>query len=463
LNEYDVVVIGGGPGGYVAALEAVRRGASVALVEEARVGGVCLNRGCIPTKAMQHSAGLLLEVDEAEKAGVIVPKAKFDYGRVIAFRQKVVDQLVSGVEFLLAKRKVEIYPGRGYLSAKNKVVVRREHSDIEIGARKVILATGSRPSSFAGINIDNKMVLDSDGLLALTTPPKSLVIIGAGAVGCEWAQIMHLFGCKITIVEALPRLLPAEDAEAGKLLERVFKKWGIAVHTGVPLEKVVTKPDGVAAHLGDGQVIEAEKLLLSVGRRPVYDGLWDEKLNIDKEAKGIKTTPGMETTVKGVYAIGDLAGPPLLAHKASAEGRVAVENALGGKAVMGYMIIPACTFTFPEVASVGMNEEQAQKLGIPIRVGSFPFRANGRALSMGEMDGFVKLIASAEQDVLLGGVVMGPHASDLIMEIAIGLKFGGDFALMEQTVHPHPTLSEAVAEALADITGAAVHKIKLER
>jgi dihydrolipoamide dehydrogenase len=410
---------------------------------------------------MQHSAALMLEADEAEKAGVIVNKPVYDYSRVIAFRQKVVDQLVGGVEFLLAKRKVEIYPGRGHLSANNRVLVRREHNDIEIGARKVILATGSRPSSFAGINIDNKQVLDSDGLLAMTAPPKSLVIIGAGAVGCEWAQIMHLFGVKITIVEALPRLLPAEDAEAGKLLERVFKKWGIAVHTGVPLDHVDTKPDGVAAHLGDEQVIEAEKLLLSVGRKPVYDTLWDEKLKLEKDAKGVKVTPGMETTVKGVYAIGDLAGPPLLAHKASAEGRIAVENALGGKAVMGYMIIPACTFTFPEVASVGINEDTAQKMGIPVRVGSFPFRANGRALSMGEMDGFVKLIAGAEQDVLLGGVIMGPHASDLIMEIAMGLKFGGDFRLMEQTVHPHPTLSEAVVEALADITGSAVHKIKL--
>jgi dihydrolipoamide dehydrogenase len=365
------------------------------------------------------------------------------------------------VEFLLQKRKVEVLSGRGFLSDKNTVLVTLGNDHKELRTKNVILATGSRPQSIPGCEIDNKNILDSDGLLALDAPPKSLIVVGAGAVGCEWAQIMHALGCKVTVVEMLETLLPAEDTEAGKLLARVFRKWGIDTHTGTAIASVAQDSNGVTATLADGTTVSAEKLLLSVGRKPNFENLWDPDLNIQGTPKGVRATEHMRTTLHNVFAIGDLIGAPLLAHKASAEGRIAAENALGGRSVMGYMIIPACTFTFPEVASVGLSEARAREQGIEVRVGSFQFRANGKALAMGETEGFIKLIASAETDVLLGGTVVGPHASDLIMEIAMGLKFGGDFPLMEQTVHPHPTLCEALHEALGDLTGSAIHRIKV--
>jgi dihydrolipoamide dehydrogenase len=470
-----VVVIGSGPGGYVAAIRAAQLGLKVAVVEAQKLGGVCNNWGCIPTKAMLESAHLARKAAHLGDFGIEVGEVRLDVGKAAQRARGVAEQGAKGVGFLFKKNKIELIQGWGRIAGKGKVEVdparHAGHGDEPaaskgekrtLTARNIIIATGSRPRSLPVLEIDGDRVWSSDHAVFAAEVPASIGIIGAGAIGMEFADVFNAFGAQVHLIEALDRILPLEDAEASKVVARVFKKRGVEIYEGARLEQAEVGKKGVKLTVktknGKEQTVEVERVLVAVGRAPIIDDIGLEKAGVKTEKGFIPTDERMRTNVEGVYAIGDATKPPLLAHKASHEG-IAAAEAIADQFQHGvdYGNIPAVTYCSPEVASVGLTEAQAREKGHDVEVGTFPWSANGRARTAGETDGFVKIVRDKKYSELLGATIVGPHASELIAEFVVGRHLETTVEEMDRAMHPHPTLSEAIAEAALASLGRVIH------
>lgn len=473
-DKYDVVVIGGGPGGYVAAIKAAQMGMKVACVEAQKLGGVCNNWGCIPTKAMLESAKFAKKVGELEGFGVKVGDVQLDIGVAAKRAGEVASQGAQGTAYLFKKNGVDHIQGWGRLAGKGKVKVsggkNAGHGDEKpeggeektLEAKNIVLATGSRPKSLPMLKIDGDRVWSSDHAVYAEKAPKSIAIIGAGAIGMEFADVFAAFGSEVTIIEAMDRILPLEDADSSKAVARAYKKRKITLMEGARLEDAAIQKSKVKLSVktkkGKTEEVSVERVLVAVGRAAILDDLGLEEAGVKVENGFITIDERMQTSVEGIYAVGDCAGPPLLAHKASHEGIAAIE-AISGDAHAGvdYDNIPAVTYCHPEVASCGMTEEQAKEAGHDFDVGTFPFSANGRARTAGETDGHVKIIRDKKYGEVLGAHIVGAHASELIGEFIVGRHLETTAEEMDRAMHPHPTLSEAIAEAALASLGHALH------
>jgi dihydrolipoamide dehydrogenase len=464
-NNFDIVVIGAGPGGYVAAIKAAQLGYKVACIEEDNPGGVCLNWGCIPTKALLESAAMITHLGHAAEFGVTVGEIKTDMAQAVKRSRQVSERLTKGVAGLFKKNKVTHLPGRGRLAGKGKVEVTPKDGGAKqtVTAKHVIIATGSKPRDLPFLKIDHERVWDSTDAMLAKEAPKTLAVIGAGAIGCEFADVYAAFGTQVTIIEMADRILPLEDRECSAVVEKSYKKRGIQILTNVKLDKAEVGAGGVKLSITDAkgqtQVIEAERVLSAIGRVPLTADLGLESAGVQLTDRGfIGVDRQMRTNVEGIYAIGDVAGPPLLAHKGSHEGVACIEGIHGDPhAGIDYNNIPNCTYCHPEVASIGLTEEQARAQGIDIQVGKFPWIANGRALTAGETDGFVKIIRGTRYSELVGAHIVGPHATELIAEFVVGRHLETTVEEMDRAMHPHPTLSEAIGEAALASLGHALH------
>ena len=459
----DVVVIGGGPGGYVAAIRAAQLGLKTAMVDNAPApGGTCLHWGCIPTKAMLHTAEVLETSRHADRFGVKTAGATLDVEAMHAYKGRVVDQMAKGVEGLLKRNGVEAVRGFGRLAWPGRVEVLVDGKVARtIETRHVILATGSAVRTLPGMEFDGERIISSDHALNMKEIPKSMIVLGAGAVGMEFASIYKRFDSEVTVLELLPRALPLEDEDISAEITRAFKKKGIAIHTDTNVKKVEKTAEGVtvtAEKGGKPQTFTAEVLLVAVGRRPLSEGIGLEKTKVKVEKGFVRVSPMMATDEPGIYAIGDLVPTPALAHVASHEGHVAAE-AIAGKnpRPLNYDRIPACTYCDPEVASVGLTEAAARGRGIEVRTGKFPFAAVGKAAILGESSGFIKIVADAKYDEVLGVHMIGPRATELIAEASLGLELETTGEEIIHAIHPHPTLSEAMGEAAMALHGRAIH------
>jgi dihydrolipoyl dehydrogenase len=457
-KAFDVVVVGTGPGGYVAAIRCAQLGLSVATVEDDRPGGVCLNWGCIPTKALLRNAEVVHLVQDAARFGITVDNVRADYAEAVKRSRSVADRMAKGVEFLFRKNTITLFPGTGTLKSRNTVEVKGAAGTETLEAKRaVILATGSQPKSLPGVTIDEKLVISSNGAVRNEARPGSIVIIGAGAVGMEFADVYASYGAQVTVLEALPRVLPIEDEEVSTLLTRLFTRRGMTIKTGVKVSAVKPGGAGVVVET-DGGRVEAEQVLMAVGRGARTAGIGLESAGIQIERGFVKVSPTMETSVKGVYAIGDMAGAPLLAHKAMAEGVVAAEAIAGQHPrPIDYGNVPSCTYCRPQVASIGVTEPRARENGRDVTVGKFPFTASGKAVALGETDGFVKVVADKATGEILGVHIVGPEATEIIHEFAVGRTLEATLEEIMHTIHAHPTLSEAALEATLAALGHAIH------
>jgi dihydrolipoyl dehydrogenase len=461
-QAFDVVVVGTGPGGYVAAIRAAQLGLTVAAVEDDRLGGVCLNWGCIPTKALLRNAEVVGLVSRAEEFGITVTEWKADYAQAVQRSRRVADRMSKGIEFLFRKNKITHVSGTGALTGRNAVEVKGGNATQTLEARKaVILATGSEPRSLPGVTIDEKAVISSNGAVRNEAKPASLIVIGAGAVGMEFADVYAAYGVQVTVLEALPRVLPIEDQESSTQIARFFGRRGMTLRTGVKVKSVTPGAGAVAVEVeaeGKGEVVKAEQVLMAVGRAARVRGIGLEALGVALDRGFVKASSTMETSVKGIYAIGDMTGNQLLAHKAMAEGVVAAEAIAGlSPRPVDYGNVPSCTYCRPQVASVGVTEEKARANGREISVGRFPFTANGKAVALGDTDGFLKVVADKATGELLGVHIVGPEATEMIHEFAVGRTLEATLEEIVHTIHAHPTLSEAALEAALAALGQAIH------
>jgi len=461
-ERFDLVVVGSGPGGYVGAIRAAQLGLRTAVVEADRPGGVCLNWGCIPTKALLRNAEVLQLFARAAEFGISVDNLRADYAVAHRRSRQVADRMAKGVEFLFRKNKVALRPGRGEVLGPTAVRVHTPDGGTgTLEARAVILATGAVPKSLPGVPIDGQRVISSDDALRLERLPASVVVIGAGAVGVEFADVFAAYGVQVTLVEVLPRLLPFEDEELSRLLQRSFARRTIDVRTGARVQAVTPRTDGVDVeleHEGKAVRLRAEQVLMAVGRGARLSDTGVEALGVAVERGFVKVTARAETSLPGLYAIGDVAGPPLLAHKASAEGIVAAE-AIAGRAPAGvdYRAVPSCTYCHPQIASLGLTEAQAREEGRAVRVGKYPLQANGKAQALGEPEGLVKVVADQDTGEILGVHILGAEATELIAEFGLGKTLEATVEEVAHTMHAHPTISEAVMEAALDAMGQAIH------
>ncbi len=461
---YDLVIIGSGPGGYSAAVRAGQYGLKTAIVEkDGKLGGTCLHVGCIPTKSLLHAASLWQEVQHGAEQGILCDNPRVDFPKVIERKNQVVAKHAKGVEFLMKKNKVEWVRGYGKLAGAGKVEVRAGDGTKVLETKNLILATGSEARLLPGLEPDPDRILTNIEILNLKAVPASLAIIGAGAVGAEFASIFQRLGSKVTLIEMLPRVLPVEDEEVSKELQRLFKKAGIRVETGTKVEQVRRTENGVAVALnlpgGKTETVEAEKLLVAVGRKPNTSGLGLESTRAELDRGFLKVNQWMQTAEPGVYAIGDVvAGSPQLAHVASMEGMVAVGHIAGKPArPIRHDRIPGVTFTEPEIGSVGLTEAEARAQGRQVRVGKFPFQANSKASILGRHDGFVKVVADERYGEILGVHIIGPGATDLIAEAVAAMESEATVQTLMSTIHAHPTVAEAVGEAFNAVYGLAIN------
>jgi dihydrolipoamide dehydrogenase len=462
-NSFDVIVVGGGPAGYVCAIRSAQLGLATAVVERDKLGGVCVNIGCIPTKALLHSAYVAnLAAHDAKELGVEVGAVKTDYGVAMRRSRKVSEQNSKGVEFLMKKHKITVIKGTGILGKNRTVKVGNDGYE----ARKaVVIATGSRVKGIPqiGLEINKTTVISSDEALFLEQAPKTMAIVGAGAVGCEFADVFSAFGTKVTLIEVLPRILPLEDAESSDVLTKSFRKRGITVLAGAQVKKATVAKDKVTLEVAAGgktETVEAEKVLMAAGRAMNTESMGFQEAGVQLTDRGfVKVNlETLETTAPGVYCIGDVAGPPMLAHKGSREGVTVAERIAGHKPhPIKYDNVPSVTYCHPEVASIGLTEEQAKERKLEYQVGRFPFSANGRARTAGETEGFVKIVRDKKYGEILGAHIVGSHASEIIHELTVARENEYTVEEVDLAIHAHPTLSEAIAEAALDSMGRVVH------
>ncbi|MBE3127513.1 MAG: dihydrolipoyl dehydrogenase [Candidatus Atribacteria bacterium] len=464
MNEIDVAIIGGGPGGYVAAIKAAHLGLKVVLVEKDKLGGVCLNWGCIPTKALVSTAELLNHLQRAGEFGIQVKDYSFDFPAIMKRKDMITQRLSSGVGQLMKANQVRVIRGEGQIIEPGTVEIIGTAGEKEIiKTKNIIIATGSKVMRLPIPGIDNEGVITSDEALSLSELPSRMLIIGGGVVGVEFAGIFKALGVEVTVVEMLPRILLPIDEEIARRLTQLLKRKGIEILTDSKVKEIKKSHQNLEVLISttDGEKkIETEKVLLAAGRVPELGNIDVQRLGIELDKGAIKVDEKMRTNIPGIYAVGDVVGKIMLAHVASREGIVAVENISGKEVLMDYKVVPNCVFSMPEVASVGLTEEEARKENNNIKVSKFPFTANGKALAMGEAEGLVKIIADADTSELLGFHILGAHASDLITEGTLALSMEATAFEIVNTIHAHPTLAEAIAEAAEGIIGKPIHLAK---
>jgi dihydrolipoamide dehydrogenase len=464
-NSFDVVVIGGGPGGYVAAIRAAQLGLKTACVEKrGTLGGTCLNVGCIPSKALL-SASHHYEAagHELGAFGIKVGKVELDLGAMMGFKDKVVADNTKGIEFLFKKNKVTYIVGAGRIAAPGQIVVTGKDGEQNISAKHIVIATGSDVTPLPGVEIDEEVIISSTGALALPKVPKSMVVIGGGVIGLELGTVWRRLGTEVTVVEFLDKILPFNDGEVSKTMQKILAKQGIAFKLGTKVTKAVKKGGSVTLTVepaggGAAEELKVDAVLVAIGRKPYTEGLGLDKVGITINPRGFVEVDGhFQTNVPGIYAIGDVIGGAMLAHKAEEEGVALAEILAGQHGHVNYAAIPSVVYTWPEVASVGKTEEQLKAEGIAYKPGKFPFTANGRARSMNETDGFVKVLADAKTDQILGAHIVGPMAGDLIAELVLAMEFSAAAEDVARTSHAHPGLGESVKEACLAVDGRPIH------
>jgi dihydrolipoamide dehydrogenase len=460
--QIDFLVIGGGPGGYTAAIRASQLGLTSAVVERDRLGGICLNWGCIPTKALLKNAELLHAFKKAGDWGISFENLHVDFQKIIKRSRGVAERVSKGVEYLMKKNSVRVLPGQGRLAGKGKVEVRAADGTTSVvNARHIVLATGARPRPFPGSPFDRVKIITSTEAMSLPTQPRSMIIIGAGAIGVEFAYFYNAIGTSVTLIEMLPGILPTEDRELTKLLELSLKKQGISVVTGTAVTGISVSGKGVSVRLKDKEGepgLEGDVALVAIGVQGNVEEVGLEQAGVGLENGFVKVDDHYRTNVEGVYAIGDVAGPPWLAHVASAEGIAAAEAAAGAfREPIDYDTIPGCTYCQPQIASVGLTEEKAREAGHDLRIGKVPFRPLGKAMAIGETEGMVKLIFGAKYGELLGAHIMGAEATEMIAELVVAKALEVTGERLFRTIHAHPSLSEAVMEAAAAAYGEAIN------
>ena len=466
-EQYDVVIIGSGPGGYVAAIRGSQIGLKVAVIEkekDARLGGTCGLRGCIPTKALLNSAHLYEKAGHFEQFGLKVENLSFDWSGVQKYKSDVVAKNSAGVSYLMKKNKITVFNGFGKITGKGVIeVTGGDGKNQNIEAKNIIIATGSVVRPIPGFETDGKQVVNSDQILELTSVPKSMIVVGSGAVGVEFASVYSRFGCDTTVVELMDRIVPGEDAEVSKELERAYKKRGIKTMTGVKLDKLEKSKTSVKVSGKDAKgkdvVLEAEMLLVAIGRMPYTENLGLENTKLVVNPRGtIKVNEYCETDEPNVFAIGDVIDTAWLAHLASKEGILVVERIAGKKVEpINHRLVPNCTYCDPEVASVGLTEAKAREEGYDVKVGKFPYSASGKARILGETDGFVKIISEKKYDEILGVHIIGPHATELLAEACVAMSHEATAESLSQTIHAHPTVSESVMEAAEGVHDLTIH------
>ena len=463
-KKYDIVIIGGGPGGYVAAIRASQLGLKVAVVEKGKVGGTCLHAGCIPTKALLRSAELYTQTKNANRYGVIAPEVGLDFTKVQARKEEIQDRLYKGIQHLMKNGKIDIYEGKGSILESKDVLVQlnNEEGEVIVSPRNILIATGSRPRTFQGLEADEKYVMTSDEALEMETLPKSIIIVGGGVIGIEWASMLVDFDIQVTVIEYADRILPTEDKDVSKEIQRLLKKKGVKIVTGAKvLSETLEKGDGVsikAEHKEKEVSFSADKLLVSVGRLPNIEGIGLDKTAIEMNGIFIKTNEFYQTNEPNIYAIGDVIGGLQLAHVASHEGIIAIEHMAGkNPKVLDPTQVPKCVYCSPEVASVGLTEDDAKEKGFQVKTGKFSFRAIGKALVFGESDGFIKLVVEEGTNKMLGAHMVGPHVTDMITEFGLAQVLNATSMDIAHMIHPHPTLAEAIGEAALAVDGKAIH------
>lgn len=459
--KYDIAILGGGPGGYVAAIKAAQLGAKVALIEKDKLGGTCLNWGCIPTKALVRSAEVYKDFSKAEENGFNIPYLAFDWSKIQFRKNKIVKRLVGGIEHLMDVHSIDVFNTMGSLVDKNTIELAWDKHSI-VRADNIIIATGSKPVSLPIDGADLPGVIDSKAALSLEKLPKRMVVVGGGIIGMEFAFILAAFEVEVTVVEYLDQVLESCDPEISQELIRLANKKGVRIVTGARVVKIGQAVDQSYTVFfnrdGKEQFATADKVLMAVGRQPIYQGVNPGELGLKlNEDGGIEVNDRMETNISGIYAIGDVTNKIQLAHVASHQGIVAVKNIMGDDSRMDYTVVPSAIFTDPEIAEVGICQQAAEKKGIDFSVGRFPFMANGKALTAGHDEGFIKLISEKESGQLIGGSIIGTHATDLLAEVTLAVKNKLTVIELIETIHAHPTTAEVIHEAALDLAGGALH------
>jgi dihydrolipoamide dehydrogenase len=464
-NKYQIAILGGGPGGYVAAIRAAQLGFKTVVIDKDNLGGICLNWGCIPTKSLLKNAEIFDNVkNHGKEFGIYTKELTFNFNEIIKRSRDISDRITKNVEMLIKKNKIDRIRGFGKLISQNEITIldKNGKKTESITADHIIIATGARPKVFPNIPVDRKNIITSTEAMSLSEQPKELIIIGAGAIGIEFAYFYSILGTKVTLIEMLDHILPVEDVEVSQTLEKNFKKRGIDIYTKTMVEKAEVKGNKVTVTInqnGQKKELSADKVLSAIGVTGNVEGLGLEELGVELFKNHIKVDKSTyQTNIKNIYAIGDVIGPPWLAHVASAEGIHCVEGIKGIKnPEVDYENIPGCTYCQPQVASVGLTEAKAIELGYELKIGKFPFMASGKAFAVGEREGFVKLIFDAKYGELLGGHIIGSEATELIAEVALARAMEATGHSIIKTVHAHPTLSESIMEAAANAYGEAIH------
>ena len=462
MADYDLAILGGGPGGYVAAIRGAQLGLKTCIIEKDKLGGICLNWGCIPTKALLKNAEVYNTIKNADKYGIKVDKISVDFPANIKRSRNVSYRLRKGIEFLMKKNRISHISGTGKLTSNTTLEVKNGKMTKIIEAHKIIIATGARPRSFPGMEIDGKRVISSKEAMVLDAPPKKMIIIGSGAIGSEFAYYYNEFGTEVHLVEMMDRILPVEDLDVSREVEKSFKKSGIKILLGTKVSQIDTLKTKVKVHTEKDdkkEILEGDVALLAVGVTGNIENIGLENLGITTDHGAIKINEFNQTNISNIYAIGDVSGPPWLAHLASAQGHVAADHATGrSPKPVDYSNIPGCTYCQPQVGSLGMTEAQAKEIGHDVKVGKFLFQASGKALAVGDTTGFVKLVFDVKYGDLLGAHIVGSEATELIAELGVAKALETTWEDIAMTVHAHPTLSEAVMEAAMDAFGSAIHQ-----